>query len=184
MRRGIDIETLHVDVPPDMPLFEGATAEARRRAARGSGDADSDARGADEAASSSGSATTVRDVLARPRVNCSVVLAYLPIYIAAILEGEIYYSKVCADAISGRLFWPAVLACGALGGATGDQFWFYLLRGRIHWLDRYPKLAKYRDRGDRRVTRARNRTGAGQPVSAGPAHRDSGGVRLRRRATR
>jgi perosamine synthetase len=27
VRRGIDIETLHVDVPPDMPLFEGARAE-------------------------------------------------------------------------------------------------------------------------------------------------------------
>jgi membrane protein DedA with SNARE-associated domain len=74
------------------------------------------------------------------------VLVYLPIYIAAILEGEIYYSKVCADAISGHLFWPAVLACGALGGATGDQLWFYILRGRIHWLDRYPKLGRYRDR--------------------------------------
>jgi membrane protein DedA with SNARE-associated domain len=74
------------------------------------------------------------------------MLSYLPIYIAAILEGEIYYSKVCADAISGRLYWPAVLTCGALGGATGDQFWFYLLRWRRHWLDRYPKLAAYRDR--------------------------------------
>jgi perosamine synthetase len=28
VRRGIDIETLHVDVPPDMALFQGATAEA------------------------------------------------------------------------------------------------------------------------------------------------------------
>ena len=74
------------------------------------------------------------------------MLSYLPIYIAAIIEGEIYYSKVSADAINGRLFWPAVLACGALGGATGDQLWFYILRGRIHWLDRYPKLGKYRDR--------------------------------------
>ena len=74
------------------------------------------------------------------------MIVYLPIYIAAILEGEIYYSKVCADAISGHLFWPAVLACGALGGATGDQLWFYILRGRIHWLDRYPKLGRYRDR--------------------------------------
>ena len=73
------------------------------------------------------------------------MLAYLPIYIAAILEGEIYYSKVCADAIAGRLVWPAVLAAGALGGATGDQLWFYVLRGRIHWLDRYPRLGKYRD---------------------------------------
>ena len=79
------------------------------------------------------------------------MLSYLPIYIAAILEGEIYYSKVCADAISGRLYWPAVLACGALGGATGDQLWFYVLRGRIHWLDRYPRLAKYRDRVSRHV---------------------------------
>jgi membrane protein DedA with SNARE-associated domain len=74
------------------------------------------------------------------------MLVYVSIYIAAILEGEIYYSKVCADAIAGRLFWPLVLACGALGGATGDQLWFYVLRGRIHWLDRYPMLAKFRDR--------------------------------------
>jgi len=74
------------------------------------------------------------------------MLAYLAIYVAAIVEGEIYYSKVCADAISGRLFWPAVLTAGALGGATGDQLWFYVLRGRIHWLDRYPRLGKFRDR--------------------------------------
>jgi dTDP-4-amino-4,6-dideoxygalactose transaminase len=36
VRRGIDVETLHVDVPPDMDLFEGATARAdgARRAAQ------------------------------------------------------------------------------------------------------------------------------------------------------
>jgi dTDP-4-amino-4,6-dideoxygalactose transaminase len=36
VRRGIDVETLHVDVPPDMDLFQGATAEAdgARRAAQ------------------------------------------------------------------------------------------------------------------------------------------------------
>ena len=36
VRRGIDIETLHVDVPPDMPLFAGVTADANgaRRAAQ------------------------------------------------------------------------------------------------------------------------------------------------------
>src|SRR5207244_949793 len=36
VRRGIDIETLHVDVPPDMELFASATAEANgaRRAAQ------------------------------------------------------------------------------------------------------------------------------------------------------
>src|SRR2546423_333477 len=81
------------------------------------------------------------------------MLSYIPIYIAAIIEGEIYYSKVCADAIAGRLFWPAVLTCGALGGATGDQLWFYVLRGRIHWLDRYPRLARYRDSVVSRVHR-------------------------------
>jgi dTDP-4-amino-4,6-dideoxygalactose transaminase len=36
VRRGIDIETLHVDVPPDMPLFAGARSERKgaRRAAQ------------------------------------------------------------------------------------------------------------------------------------------------------
>jgi membrane protein DedA with SNARE-associated domain len=73
------------------------------------------------------------------------VLVYLPIFLFAILEGEIYYSKVCADAVAGRLFWLPVWLAGAAGGATGDQLWFYLLRGRIHWLDRYRWMAKYRD---------------------------------------
>jgi perosamine synthetase len=36
VRRGIDVETLHVDVPPDMDLFQGAAAQAdgARRAAQ------------------------------------------------------------------------------------------------------------------------------------------------------
>jgi len=67
---------------------------------------------------------------------------YFAIYVAAILEGEIYYSKVCADAVAGRAFWPLVLVAGALGGATGDNIWFYLFRGRLHRLDRYPRLAR------------------------------------------
>src|SRR5262245_5200577 len=74
------------------------------------------------------------------------MLSYLPIFIFAVIEGEVYYSKVCADVVEGRLFWLPVLIAGALGGATGDQLWFYVLRGRIHWLDRYPKLRKYHDR--------------------------------------
>ncbi len=85
------------------------------------------------------------------------MFGYALIYLFAILEGEIYYSKVCADAVAGRLFWPAVLAAGALGGATGDQLWFYILRGRIHWLDRFPRLRSYRDRVTEHVHR--NETG-------------------------
>jgi membrane protein DedA with SNARE-associated domain len=85
------------------------------------------------------------------------MLQYLAITVAAFIEGEIYYSKVAADAAAGKLFWPFVLTAGALGGAAGDQFWFYLLRRRIHWLDRFPKLARYRDTVMWRVHR--NETG-------------------------
>jgi len=74
------------------------------------------------------------------------MLPYLAIFIVAILEGEIYYSKVCADAVAGRLLWLPVLMAGALGGSAGDQIWFYLLRHRIHWLNRYAWLARHRDR--------------------------------------
>lgn len=73
------------------------------------------------------------------------MLPYLVIIFFAIVEGEIYLSKASADAFNGILFWPFVLVAGALGGAIGDQFWFYLLRRRIHWLDRYPKLRQFRD---------------------------------------
>jgi membrane protein DedA with SNARE-associated domain len=78
-------------------------------------------------------------------------LAYLIIVAAAILEGEIYYSKVCADAVSGRLNWVGVWLAGALGGSAGDQIWFYALRGRIHWIDRFPRLARHRDTVSARV---------------------------------
>src|SRR5262252_1354645 len=74
------------------------------------------------------------------------MFVYLPVFAFAILEGEIYYITMCVAVAAGRLNWLGVLVCGALGGATGDQIWFYLLRGRIHWLDRYPRLAKYRNR--------------------------------------
>jgi membrane protein DedA with SNARE-associated domain len=70
---------------------------------------------------------------------------YLSIFVLAILEGEIYYIAMCVAAAAGKVHWAGVIAAGALGGATGDQFWFYLLRGRLHWLDRYPWLARHRD---------------------------------------
>ena len=73
------------------------------------------------------------------------MLVYLSIYIAAILEGEIYYIAMCIAAGAGKVSWVGVWIAGALGGSTGDQIWFYLLRGRIDWLDRYPWLARHRD---------------------------------------
>jgi membrane-associated protein len=78
-------------------------------------------------------------------------VSYLAIVFFAVIEGEIYYSKVCADAMVGKLNWAGVWCAGAIGGSLGDQIWFYLLRGRIHWLDRFPKLAKYRDAVSGRV---------------------------------
>jgi membrane protein DedA with SNARE-associated domain len=73
------------------------------------------------------------------------MLIYVPVFLFAIIEGEIYYITMCVAAAAGKLAWQGVLVAGALGGATGDQFWFYLLRGRIHWLDRYPWMARHRD---------------------------------------
>jgi len=73
------------------------------------------------------------------------VLPYLTITLFAILEGEIYYSAMCARTMTGDLHWLPVIAAGAIGGAIGDQLVFYALRGRIHWLDRFPRLGRYRD---------------------------------------
>ena len=78
-------------------------------------------------------------------------MAYLTVVVFAILEGEIYYSKACADAIAGTLNWAGVWCAGAIGGAAGDQLWFYVLRKRIHWLDRFSRLEKFRGRVSARV---------------------------------
>ena len=71
------------------------------------------------------------------------MLAYISVYIFAILEGEVYYTTACVAASMGKLNWAAVILAGALGGSTGDQIWFYLLRGRLDWLDRYQWLARH-----------------------------------------
>jgi hypothetical protein len=72
------------------------------------------------------------------------MLSYLPIYIAAIVEGEIYYSKVCADAAAGRLLWLPVLVAGAIDGERqplSAEAALHLLRaGRYRWLNQ-PRIA-------------------------------------------
>lgn len=73
-------------------------------------------------------------------------LAYLGIYIAAILEGEVVFTGAAVMVSQGRLDGPLVFLAAALGGSTGDQFFYYLVRGVLHghlrrFLDRFPALA-------------------------------------------
>jgi membrane protein DedA with SNARE-associated domain len=71
-------------------------------------------------------------------------LAYVVVFIAAVLEGEVVF--VTASVLVGRgdLDPLGVLIAGALGGSAGDQFWYYALRGRLQrWLQRFPRIARH-----------------------------------------
>jgi membrane protein DedA with SNARE-associated domain len=71
-------------------------------------------------------------------------LAYLVVFIAAILEGEVVF--VTASILVGRgdLNPLGVLIAGALGGSAGDQLWYYALRGRLQrWLQGFPRIARH-----------------------------------------
>jgi membrane protein DedA with SNARE-associated domain len=64
-------------------------------------------------------------------------LAYLAVYLAAVLEGEIVFVSAAVLVAAGKLDPLLVMTFGALGAATGDQMFFYALRGRIAgWLTR------------------------------------------------
>ena len=70
-------------------------------------------------------------------------LTYLGVLVAAIVEGEIGYVAAAALVGRGYLNPVAVLVAGATGAALGDQFYFYLLRGRLRrWLDRHEAIAR------------------------------------------
>jgi membrane protein DedA with SNARE-associated domain len=81
-------------------------------------------------------------------------LAYLAVFVAAALEGEVVF--VTASVLVGRGHldpWWTLLA-GALGGSAGDQFFFYALRGRLRrWLERFPRVAHYKENVTARVIR-------------------------------
>jgi membrane-associated protein len=82
-------------------------------------------------------------------------LTYFAVLVAAILEGEIGY--VAAATLVGRGYLDplAVLVAGATGAALGDQFYFYLMRGRLRrWLDRHEAIAR---RGRRLAWHVRRR---------------------------
>jgi len=80
--------------------------------------------------------------------------AYLAIYLAAIIEGEVVFVAASVLVASGQLHYLAVLVAGALGAATGDQLYFYSLRGRLEsWLSRWARLAARHDSIVARVQR-------------------------------
>jgi len=75
-------------------------------------------------------------------VNFTGPLAYAAVFAAAIVEGEIVFVASAVLVAAGKLDALAVLTCGALGAATGDQLVFYALRGRITgWLKRSRAVA-------------------------------------------
>ena len=69
-------------------------------------------------------------------------LAYLAVFIAAVVEGEVVFVAASVLVGRGELHPLGVLLAGALGGSAGDNFFFYVLRGRLQrWLDRFPAVA-------------------------------------------
>lgn len=64
-------------------------------------------------------------------------LAYAAVFLAAVIEGEVVFVTASVLVAAGKLDPLAVMTCGALGAAAGDQMFFYALRGRIAgWLTR------------------------------------------------
>ncbi len=73
-------------------------------------------------------------------------LAYLAVYIATIVEGEVVFVTAAVAVAAGRLDGAGVFLAAALGGSTGDQFFYYIIRGALHghmrrFLERFPTLA-------------------------------------------
>jgi membrane protein DedA with SNARE-associated domain len=82
------------------------------------------------------------------------LVAYVVVFFAAMLEGEIIFVSAAALVSRGQLDPAGVALSGALGAAVGDQFCFYALRGRLsRWIDRFPAMAKRGAKLTRRVRR-------------------------------
>jgi membrane protein DedA with SNARE-associated domain len=66
---------------------------------------------------------------------------YAGVLVAAIFEGEVAYVIAASLVAAGRLDALGVLLAGATGATIGDQFYFYLLRGRLaRWIGRFPSI--------------------------------------------
>lgn len=74
-------------------------------------------------------------------------LAYLAVFVATVIEGEIVFVGAAVLVHLGRLDALGVYLSAALGGSAGDQLYYYALRGRLRsWLDRFPTWSRRRDR--------------------------------------
>jgi len=81
-------------------------------------------------------------------------LAYLVVFLAAAVEGEVVFVTASVLVTMGRLSPLGVFVAAALGGSAGDQFFFYALRGRLRsWLMRFPRLAYRQEQIIKRVQR-------------------------------
>ena len=84
--------------------------------------------------------------------------AYLAVFVATIIEGEVVFVGATVLVHLGRLDAGGVFVAAALGGSIGDQLYFYALRGRFRrLLDRFPT---WRDRRDRITARVRQNASA------------------------
>lgn len=80
-------------------------------------------------------------------------LAYVAVFLATVIEGEVVFVGAAVLVHLGHLDALGVYAAAALGGSVGDQIYFYVLRGRMCWLDRFPTWSRRRDRIVARVRR-------------------------------
>ena len=74
-------------------------------------------------------------------------LAYVVVFLAALIEGEVVLVAAATLAGQGSLDPFGVVAAGTLGAAAGDQIPFYLLRYHVRsWLDRLPVMRRVSER--------------------------------------
>ena len=82
-----------------------------------------------------------------PLESLPELVAYLAVFVAAALEGEVIFVSSCVLVSQGKLSAVGVLLAAALGGSLGDQVYFYALRGRVSkWLGRIRIVAQSRER--------------------------------------
>jgi membrane protein DedA with SNARE-associated domain len=69
--------------------------------------------------------------------------AYLAVFVAAAVEGEVVFVAASVAVAGGRLSYPGVLVAGALGASAGDQFFFYAFRGPMRqWVNRFQSVRR------------------------------------------